>query len=267
MWLIKNNLVWNAADEGGGTPAPAAEPAPVVDPAAPVPDASSALYPDDQAPDAAQTDVKTETDATADDTAVKDDAAPEWAEYVDDPVKTPEENAAAKLENDLKHPINQVPEDGVYNLTMPDGVELDTDLLAVIAPTLKELNMSHGNAQALVDKFIEGQQAKAEAATKQWGETVTGWLDTAKKDPEMGGAKWDETARNASSVVSRFGTPELKEYLEASGAGNHPEVIRLMAKVGSMIAEDNPAISENPGGGTDADASVRMYPADKPKGT
>lgn len=261
MWLTQNKPVWNVADEG----APAAEP---VAPAA-EPTATDALYPDDKpagdepAPAAAPGDVETPPAATE---PAADDTAADWQEYVDDPAKTAEENAVAKLENDLKHPINQVPEDGVYNLTMPDGVELDADLLAAVAPTLKDLNMSHGNAQALVDKFIEAQTAKAEAATKQWGETVSGWIDTAKKDPDMGGEKWADTERNALSAVRRFGTPELAEYLEASGAGNHPEIIRLMAKVGSMIAEDDPAISENPGGGK-VDSTERMYPNDKPKGT
>lgn len=266
MWSMRNKPVWDVADEGAGAaPAPAPDAAPAAD-AAPAVDPASVLYPDDKAPDAAaSTDAEKAADATE---ADKADAPVdgEWAEYVDDPAKTPEENAAAKLENDLKHPINQIPEDGVYNLTMPEGVELDADMLAIVAPTLKELNMSHGNAQALVDKFIEAQTAKAEAATKRWGETITGWLDSAKNDPDMGGAKWDDTARDASSVVRRFGTPELRDYLEASGAGNHPEVIRLMAKVGSMIAEDQPAISENPGAKSASDPAARLYPNDTPKG-
>lgn len=266
MWSMSNKPVWDVADEGGGADTTTTDTT-TADTTA---DAVSVLYPDDKPDAAVSTDVETaadaKTDAAGDDATTTDDAATEWAEYVDDPAKTPEENAAAKLENDLKHPINQVPEDGVYNLVMPDGMELDADLLAAVAPTLKDLNMSHGNAQALVDKFIEGSAAKAEAATRRWGETVTGWLDSAKNDPEMGGAKWDATEAASSSFVKRFGTPALKEYLEASGAGNHPELIRIMAKAGSMIGEDDPAISENPGGKVERDPAAILYPNDKPKG-
>jgi antitoxin component HigA of HigAB toxin-antitoxin module len=250
MWLMKNKPVWSP-DEAAA-PAPAADAAPA--------DASTTLYPDDAAP-AADT-PSAEGDTPAPDAA----AAAEWSEYVNDDTKTPEENAAAKAENDAKNPLNQVPEDGKYNLKMPEGIELDTALLDGIAPTLKDLNLSHTQAQALVDKFIDTQKSKAEAATAKWGETVAGWQEQAKKDPEIGGAKWADTERDAVSAVRRFGTPALTEYLEASGAGNHPEIIRLMAKVGSMIAEDNPAISENPGGKGGKDASARLYPDDTPKG-
>lgn len=250
MWSMRNKPVW-APEDGSGTPAPAA------DAAAPAPaDASSQMYPD-EAPPAPAPETPEAPAAAADG---------EWKDYEPDPAKSDEENAAAKLDHDKKHPLNQVPEDGKYNLTMPEGIELDTALLDGISPTLKELNLSHGNAQALVDKFIETQKSKAEAQTKAWGETVAGWQETAKKDPEIGGAKWDDTVRASTSAVRRFGTPALTEYLEASGAGNHPEIIRLMAKVGSMIAEDNPAISENPGGKGGKDASARLYPDDTPKG-
>lgn len=248
MWSMRNKPVWASEDGSGGGAADAAAPAST--------DASSQMYPD-EAPPAPAPETPEAPAAAADG---------EWKDYEPDPAKSDEENAAAKLDHDKKHPLNQVPEDGKYNLTMPEGIELDTALLDGISPTLKELNLSHGNAQALVDKFIETQKSKAEAQTKAWGETVAGWQETAKKDPEIGGAKWDDTVRASTSAVRRFGTPALTEYLEASGAGNHPEIIRLMAKVGSMIAEDNPAISENPGGKGGKDASARLYPDDTPKG-
>lgn len=257
MWSMRNKPVWAPEDGSGGG---AADVAASTDAAA---DASSVLYPDEAAGKTGETDATADASATAETAAAADG---EWKDYEPDPAKSDEENAAAKLDHDKKHPLNQVPEDGKYNLTMPEGIELDTSLLDGISPTLKELNLSHGNAQALVDKFIETQKSKAEAQTKAWGETVAGWQETAKKDPEIGGAKWDDTVRASTSAVRRFGTPALTEYLEASGAGNHPEIIRLMAKVGSMIAEDSPAISENPGGKGADDNSARMYPNDKPKG-
>lgn len=163
-------------------------------------------------------------------------------------------------------PADTVPEDGNYALTMPEGVEVDQELLDALSPEFKELGLTTKQAQALADKFIAAQQAKVEGAQNQFAQTVAGWVDQAKKDPEIGGAKWDGTVKNASGVVSRFGTPELKEFLNTSGAGNHPELIRFMAKVGAMIGEDNPAISENPGRVQSKDTASILYPDDKPKG-
>ena len=41
----------------------------------------------------------------------------------------------------------------------------------------------------------------------------------------------------AQGALARFGTPGLRAFLTESGGGNHPEVIRFMARVGNAIAE------------------------------
>lgn len=268
MFWIKNSPLWAPDGEGDGGGAV---------------DTSVTMYPDDQpaADSAADVVPEKETDGNVpapadtekptldpkDAPKTEDNAdAGEWKPYEDDPAKTPEENAAARAENDAKHPINQVPEDGKYQLTMPDGVELDQGLLDALGPTMAELKLSNGHAQMLVDKYIEQQQASATQRQEDWAKTIQGWADDAQKDPEMGGAKWDATKAAALSAVTRFGTPELKNYLEVSGAGNHPEIIRLMAKVGAMIGEDVPAVSDQPGKGASQDTASRMYPDDQPKG-
>lgn len=273
MFLIKTSPVWapDDGDAGGGGGDTSAAPV----------DASTTLYPDDQpagddaAPPAADGVADKATPVTEDNAEVEKptlapdadaEAEGDWKPYEDDPAKTPEENAAAKLENDAKHPINQVPADGKYDLQMPDGIELDQPLLDALGPVMAELQLSNGHAQMLVDKYIEAQTASATQRQQEWAQTITKWGDDAKADPEMGGAKWDATVAAATSAVSRFGTPELQQYLEASGAGNHPEVIRLMAKVGAMIGEDVPAVSDMPGKGATASTQEVLYPDDKPKG-
>ena len=248
-------------------------------------DDTAAMYPEDKpnsgANFAADSVAETETDGNEGGNAAPDAADPEkadpvdpekadgevgdWKPYEDDPNKTDEENAAAKLENDLKHPINQVPEDGKYTPTLPEGMELDQGLLDAIGPVASELKLSNGHFQMLVDKFIEANAAGASQRQQDWAKTVSDWGEQAQNDPDMGGAKWEGTKTAALSVITRFGTPELKTYLEASGAGNHPEVIRLMAKVGAMIGEDVPAITDMPGNGGSADLSL-SYPDDQPKG-
>jgi len=232
---------------GGGDTPPAPAPA----------DPGSVLYPDDP--------------AAGDPPPADPNAAPaEWKEYVPDAAKSDAENAAAKAEHDKTKPADdpgsKVPEDGKYDLKMPDGVELDTELAGALGPEFKELGLTNAQAQKLVDKYIETQQARAKAQGEGWANTVAGWVETAKTDPEIGGAKWEGTVKVASGVVGRFGTDALKEYLNASGAGNHPEMIRFMAKVGAVIGEDKPAISETPGRQVAADRAEIMYPDDKPKG-
>lgn len=250
-WMLKNDLTGRIAfapEDGAGGGAPVAD--------APA-DTGSILYPNDP---------------PAGDTAPADtpDDAGEWKEYAPDPAKSDEENAAAKAEHDKAKPADDaadtVPEDGKYDLKMPEGVEVDQAMLDQFAPTFKELGLTTKQAQALTDKFIEAQSKQGEAQRKTWAKMTGDWVDQAKADPEIGGTKWDATVKNASGIVKRFGNDALRDYLNASGAGNHPEMIRFMAKVGAVIGEDRPAISEAPGKKIAQDTAAILYPDDQPKG-
>lgn len=246
------------------------------------PDAESVLFPDDNKP----TDPPAGDQGKADDNA--DNGAADWKEYESDPSKTDEENAAAKAEHDKTKPeakaddakLDVVPEDGKYTLTMPDGIEVDQGLLDALAPKFKDLGLTHKQAQGLADEFIKHQQAQAEAhAGKPEGQwsmaayqyfkengTPDKWADNAKADKEIGGDKWDGTVATATRAVNALGTPELKAFLNASGGGNHPEVIRFMAKVGAMIKEDNPATGGAEGKGKPVDPAHILFANDAPKG-
>lgn len=197
--------------------------------------------------------------------------AGDWKEYENDPAKSDEENAAAKAEHDKAKPAdkddpaNKVPADGKYDLKMPDGVELDAELAEALGPDFKELGLTNAQAQKLVDRYIETQQKRMEGQGAAWAERIAGWVDTAKKDPEIGGDKWDASAASAQRAVKALGTPELREYLNASGGGNHPELIRFMSKVGSLIKEDDPATGGAEGKGKPADAAYTLFPTDAPK--
>ena len=160
----------------------------------------------------------------------------------------------------------KIPEDGKYDLKLPDGVELDGELASALGPEFKELGLTNAQAQKLVDKYIGIQQARVGKQAEAFAKTVAGWADDAKKDPDMGGAKWDATVSAATQAVNRLGTPALREYLNASGGGNHPELIRFMAKVGALVGEDVPATGGAGGKGTPAEAAHTLFPTDVPKG-
>ncbi|MDK2769910.1 MAG: hypothetical protein KYX69_19605 [Sphingomonas sp.] len=197
----------------------------------------------------------------------------DWKEYENDPAKSDAENAAAKAEHDKTKPADpkadaadKVPEDGKYALTMPEGVEVDSELLAAVSPRFKELGLTQKQAQALTDDFIKVQQERAAKQGETWGNTLQKWADDAKADKEIGGTNWEATVQTSRRAVDRLGTPELKEYLNASGGGNHPELIRFMAKVGAMIKEDNPAAGGAGGSSKPADPAHVLFPSDAPKG-
>lgn len=206
-------------------------------------------------------------------------AGDDWKEYENDPAKSEAENAAAKAEHDKTKPagkddkdkkpdpLDTVPENGEYVLTMPEGVEVDKELLGELSADFKAKGMTTREAQGLADKFIKVQQDRAAKQAEAWSETVAKWVDDAKADKEIGGAKWDGTVSNAQRAVKTLGTPALAEYLNATGGGNHPELIRFMAKVGPMIKEDNPAAGGAEGAGKPVETAHILFKNDAPKGT
>jgi hypothetical protein len=163
-------------------------------------------------------------------------------------------------------PASIVPDDGKYSLTMPEGVQVDQELLDALGPKFAAKKMTNGEAQELADEFIKIQGEREKKRLEDWGNTINGWVDTAKKDPEIGGDKWDDTVRDAQRFADVMGTPALKEYLNASGGGNHPEVIRVFAKAASLIKEDEPPNDNGGGTGRPANAAHTLFPNDAPKG-
>ena len=252
-WTLGEMILRQADGVGGGTgAAPAAA-------AAAAPADASVLFPDDKP-----------TDPPAGDAKPGDGApATEWKEYQDDPAKSADENAAAKAEHDKTKPAadddaGKVPADGKYALKMPDGVELDAELADAFGPEFVEPNLTNAQAQKLVDKYIGIQEARMAKQGETFAKTTAGWVDQAKKDAEIGGDKWNASVQAAQRAVNRLGTPALKEYLNASGGGNHPELIRFMAKAGAMISEDNPATGGAEGKGKPADPAHVLFPNDAP---
>lgn len=163
-----------------------------------------------------------------------------------DPAKEPEVDKAGEKDK-AKEPEKKdekpvVPEK--YEFKAPEGVEqLDPQALAVFEPIAKELGLSQEQAQKLVDIYPQIQQQQAEA----WSKQVTDWGDQVKADKEIGGDKLTASVGQAQKALDQFGTPALRDYLESSGLGNHPELVRAFAKVGKMMSEDK-IILPNQGG-------------------
>ena len=224
-------------------------------------------------------------DAKADGQDTQPGGAADWKEYENDPAKSAEENATAKAAHDATKPkaddaADKVPEDGKYDLKMPDGVELDKELADALGPDFKDLGLTNAQAQKLVDKYIQTQTARMEAHAnspagimamtmqeyfKDAG-TPDKWMDQAKNDKTIGGANWDKTQTDALRFVKHVNDPKLAAYLNASGGGNHPALISAFAKAGALIREDDPASGGAGGAGKPAEASYVLFPSDAPKG-
>ncbi|HAS0715895.1 TPA: peptidase [Enterobacter hormaechei subsp. steigerwaltii] len=134
-----------------------------------------------------------------------------------------------------------------YEFTAGEGVELDTEALKDFEPVARDLNLTNEQAQKLVDaypKILAGvQQRQAEA----WQKQTEGWAETVKADKEIGGDKLTANLSAAQRALDQFGTPDLKEYLNATGLGNHPELVKTFVKIGKAMSEDGMVDGSNQG--------------------
>ncbi|EDQ8561773.1 peptidase [Salmonella enterica subsp. enterica] len=126
-----------------------------------------------------------------------------------------------------------------YEFKPAEGQELDTAALEQFEPIARELNLTNEQAQKMVDLYgtkimpmVQQQQVEA------WQKTTEQWAADVKADKEIGGDKLTSNLSAAQRALAQFGTPKLKEYLEGTGLGNHPELVKAFVKVGKAMSED-----------------------------
>lgn len=122
-----------------------------------------------------------------------------------------------------------------FELKAPEGKQFDAEVLGTYTEAAKALGLKVDAAQTLLDKVapvLEARQAQ------QIAEVRTQWESATKADKEIGGDKLATSLATAKKALDAFGSPELRQLLESTGLGNHPEIVRAFAKAGSAISED-----------------------------
>lgn len=163
-------------------------------------------------------------------------------------------------------PVTGAPEK--YELAL-EGVNLDPELVAEAEPVLRELNLTNEQANALLPlapKIME----KAQAATMQaildaGAQQRKDWLDAFAADPEIGGAKREETEHLAAKGMDALGFAAghpFRQALTESGFGNHPDMIRVFRRLGEMVGEDGAFVRSNDGVRDAVPIEKRLYPND-----
>ena len=133
--------------------------------------------------------------------------------------------------------LDTIPE--AYEFSIPEGLELNQEILDKITPVFKDAGLTQAKANTLIDVYTkEVLPAFVKQQTEAWTAEVASWAEATKKDPEIGGSKFDATVEKAARALNTI-NPALKEALDKYGFGNHPEMIRAFSKVADMMSEDS----------------------------
>lgn len=133
-----------------------------------------------------------------------------------------------------------------YDLKFPEGAPIDEKLLNEAAiPLFREMKLPVAQAQKVADLGVKMAQGFRDAADQAWQNQRKGWIEQAKADPEIGGAKLDETVSNAHRAIQAFLKPDeavaFREYAGKSGVFDHPLLLKLLARAGAGAQEDGHA--------------------------
>lgn len=167
--------------------------------------------------------------------------------------------------------VGEAPE--AYELTPPEGFTIDKEAMEIFDPVFRKLGLTKEGAQEVANAapaFVEHVTNRVQdAQLQQIMDTRKQWADASLSDPEIGGKNLERSLQLSAAVFDRYGLKAdgpFRTLLSETGLANHPDMIRVFAKIGNDISEDGFTVGE--GAPKPAQSRVeRMYPNDVPAGT
>ncbi len=146
-------------------------------------------------------------------------------------------------------------------LTVPEGAVVPDGFFDTFNPIAKEFNLSQAGAQKLFDRLAGDLQPKMMAdAQAKFEQTKETWLNETKADKELGGTAFEANVKIAGRALNSFGGEGLKDVLDKTGIGNHPEMVRLMFRIGKAMREDQIIHPDAKVGNSESERLDRYYP-------
>lgn len=131
-----------------------------------------------------------------------------------------------------------------YEITA-EGIEIDKTALEEATPFFKEAGLSNDQANKIMPAAAKFRDSVASQTLQQivdaGAKQKADWAEAVKADAEIGGGKLEETLHLSAKALDALGYPEgsdFRKVLTETGFGNHPEMVRMMRKIGGMVSED-----------------------------
>lgn len=141
----------------------------------------------------------------------------------------------------------------VYEFRYPENVDqlaIDKPVVEKYTGILSKARVPVEVAQELMDLHLDQvKQIAPRLAENQWevfNRQQESWQNQVKGDPELGGSRIRTVMRIAASFIEQFGgspaqQKAIMDVMRTTGAGNHPEVLRLFYRAGEFLAREGQA--------------------------
>lgn len=187
------------------------------------------------------------------------------------PPVTTTEPPADTLPGGVPDPVPPVPQTfepvTAESLKLPEGFSTEGEALPKFLEFVNENKLPPAAAESLLAQHAElvkaavadVQKTYAEQNAAEWQKLQETWLAEAKKMPDIGGDKMDQTLSVVAKALDKFGTKGARDAFDLTGAGNHPEIIRFVHAMASKLVEAPPVS----GGPLKPSQSIadRLYPS------
>lgn len=125
--------------------------------------------------------------------------------------------------------------------TAPEGISIDAEAMGKFSEVAKAQGLTQAQGDALIGMWNEMQAKAAEQQSSAWNALQDKWRNEITADKEFGGQKLtSEVLPTISRAISQFGSPELKDALNITGAGNNPAVIKFVYQMAKAVTEGGP---------------------------
>ena len=139
------------------------------------------------------------------------------------------------------------------------NLSVDPAIAAPFAEVVNKFGISREAVTALLDLQQKSMLANSEAGSRDWVKTQETWAAEVMADKDIGGQNWPKVQTQIGSIMDKFGSPELRQAFDLTGAGNHPAVVKFMSNIASVLTEGG-FISSNQTAQGQRSAAEILYP-------
>lgn len=119
---------------------------------------------------------------------------------------------------------------------LPDGLNYDDDLESSFRKAARANGLNNRQASSLYDQFVKHQVDRYGTWQADQQQAKTQVLGELHREY---GNQFDAAMQQARLALDRFAGPEYRKYLDESGSGNDPRVIRAWVAVGKEMSGES----------------------------
>ena len=147
-----------------------------------------------------------------------------------------------------------------FELVLPEDSSLTAEQVEATKAFALEKKLNPEQAQMLLERESAAVTHFQKVQTEALETKKVEWIKAAETDVEIGGEKFLENVRYSKSALDQFRSAKLKEELNRTGLGNHPELLRAFVRIGLANKPDSYERGGNSIPRSEKSIEEKMYP-------